>query len=242
MAGPTNIRETDLYAPVKQYLEENGYEVKAEVVNCDITATRGEELIVIELKRSANVQLLIQATDRQRITDSVYAAIPAARHTGSHWRGVQRLMRMLELGLLVVDFELTPPRVTRLFDPLPYARRKRGERRRAVIREIAERTGDYNVAGSSGRKLTTAYRENAVFVACCLQRMGPASPRQLRAWGTGPKTLGILSNNYYGWFQRVDRGIYELTDAGAKELADYSRLVSQFRTLLPDPDPGPLET
>jgi len=70
------MKESDLFKPIKKYLETSGYKVRAEVKNCDITATKDDELIIIELKLSVNIQLLIQATDRQRITDSVYVAIP----------------------------------------------------------------------------------------------------------------------------------------------------------------------
>ena len=34
------MQETDLFPPVKKYLEANGYTVRAEVKNCDITATK----------------------------------------------------------------------------------------------------------------------------------------------------------------------------------------------------------
>ncbi len=96
-------RETDLYQPIRDYLIENGYTVRSEVINCDITAVKDDDLIVIELKRSANIELLIQATERQRITDSVYVAIPTPKTKGSRWRGIKRVLRMLEVGLMVVS-------------------------------------------------------------------------------------------------------------------------------------------
>ncbi len=218
------MRETDLYEPVKDYLMRNGYCVRAEVVNCDIAAVKDDDLIVVELKSGANMRLLVQATDRQQISDSVYVAIPEPAKRNSHWRGIKRVLRRLELGLLVVDFGPLGPRVDKEFDPLPYDRRKRSRKRRAVIMEIAERSGDYNLAGSQGRKLVTAYRENAILVACCLDRFGPMTPRALRELGTGQRTLGILSNNYYGWFQRIDRGVYRITDLGRQELEHYPEL------------------
>jgi hypothetical protein len=47
--------------------------------------------------------------------------------------------------------------------------------------------------------------------------------------GTGPKTTRILSSNFYGWFRRVDRGIYELTPAGRTELTAYPALTAKYR-------------
>lgn len=224
MAGA--LHETQLYPPVKQYLVGNGYEVQAEVLDCDVVATKGDEIVAVELKTGANMQLLVQATDRQRITDSVYVAVPAPRQTRRHWRGVQRVLRQLELGLLIVHFGSTGPRVERAFDPLPYQRRKLSRRRTAVISEIDRRSGDHNTGGSTRTPLVTAYRENAILIACALQAAGPTTPRALRAMGTGEKTLAILTQNHYGWFQRVQRGVYSLTDRGRSDLDNYPKLVA----------------
>ena len=71
--------ETDLYKPVYDYLVRQGYTVHSEVKNCDITAIKGEELIVVELKTSFNLKLLAQGAKRQRIADSVYVAIPVPK-------------------------------------------------------------------------------------------------------------------------------------------------------------------
>ena len=60
MAGA--LHETQLYPPVKQYLVGNGYEVQAEVLDCDVVATKGDEIVAVELKTGANMQLLVQAT------------------------------------------------------------------------------------------------------------------------------------------------------------------------------------
>ena len=45
------MRETDLYPPVKAFLEAQGYTVKGEVEGCDVVALRGDEPpVVVELK------------------------------------------------------------------------------------------------------------------------------------------------------------------------------------------------
>lgn len=49
------MKETDLYPPVKRYLEGPGYTVKGEVDDCDVVAVRrGEEPVVVELKLTLN--------------------------------------------------------------------------------------------------------------------------------------------------------------------------------------------
>ena len=91
-AKSPKIKETDLFPPVRDYLEKNGYTVRSEVRNCDIVAVKDSDVIVVELKTGMNVSLLIQATDRQRITDSVYVAIPdPPGRKGAHWRGIKRV-------------------------------------------------------------------------------------------------------------------------------------------------------
>jgi hypothetical protein len=224
------VRETDLYVPIRDHLIAQGYTVQGEVKGCDIVARRDDDLIVIELKRRFSTKLLVQAIDRQKITDSVYVALPGPYEfrRRSRWQDLKRLLRRLELGLIVVSLEQEPPRVEIIFHPLPYRRRKQRRRRRAVIREIAGRSGDYNLGGSTRRKTITAYRENAIHIACCLDKLGPSSPKQLRALGTGPRTTPILSSNYYGWFRRVDRGIYELTPMGRAECAAYGELSAKY--------------
>ncbi|MEO0250059.1 MAG: DUF2161 domain-containing phosphodiesterase [candidate division WOR-3 bacterium] len=114
----------------------------------------------------------------------------------------------------------------------PHERRKSRKLKRVLLDEMAGRSGDFNLGGSTRRKLVTSYRENAIHIACCLERFGPLSPKQLRAMGTGPKTLSILSSNFYGWFRRVSRGVYDLTQRGRHEIGEYPELVNYYRAQL----------
>ena len=227
-------REEALFEPVRDYLVAQGYTVRAEVDHCDITASQGEDLIVIELKRQVSLDLLIQATDRQRITESVYVAVPGPLRMDrkSRWRGIRRVLRSLELGLIVVSLAEKPASIEVVFHPLPYQRRKVKQRRRAVIREMAGRSANHNRGGTPGRKLITAYRENAIQIGCALQLHGPLAPRQLRAMGTGEKTLRILADNHYGWFERIARGLYGITATGRGELKAYGPLARKYRKVL----------
>lgn len=225
------IRESDLSRPLRTFLEANGYSVRSEVMSCDMVATKDDEIVVIELKRSLTLQLLAQAAQRQRITDSVYVAVPAPKKSihVREWRKLTHLLRRLELGLILVDIGATRSQVEIIFHPAPFERKKQKARRRAIIREIAGRTGDYNEAGSTRRKLVTAYREQAIHVACCLERLGPTSPKEIRALGACPKTLSILRGNFYGWFERVAHGTYALTAQGQTALVEYAHIAEHYR-------------
>ena len=46
----TEFKETDLYEPIRAFLEEEGYQVQAEVKHCDIAAEKDGRLVVVELK------------------------------------------------------------------------------------------------------------------------------------------------------------------------------------------------
>lgn len=228
------ISETDLYQPIYDYLVGQGYTVRSEVKDCDMTAVRGDDLIIIELKRSFNASLLLQATQRQKITDSVYVAIPRPNSSlnSPQWKNIKHLLRRLELGLILVSFGSAKPCVQIVFHPIPFDRKKRKSAKHAVLSEISNRAGDFNQGGSTRTKLVTAYRENAIHIACCLEKHGNLSPKQLRDLGTGQKTLSILSGNFYGWFERVDRGIYALTTTGKTEIEQFAEATAQYRSLI----------
>lgn len=231
MTPRSTIRETDLYAPLRDYLTAQGYTVRAEVKGCDITATKGDALIIIELKRSMTLTLLAQAAQRQRVADSVYVAVPRppGGAAGRAWKGIRHLLRRLELGLILVSVGSKAPSVEIVFHPVPFARRKQKSVRRALLEEMAGRSGDFNEGGSTRRKLVTAYRESAIQIACCLERLGSASPRDLRARGCSAKTTSILYDNVYGWFERQGRGVYGLSAKGRKELKGYPELVRAYQ-------------
>lgn len=224
--------ETELSAPVKAYLESHGYQVNCEVKDCDIVATKGDDLIIVELKTSVNLTLLVQATKRQSISDSVYVAVPAPTKRNRQWRGTLTVLKRLEVGLLLVEEGAMGLLVSKQFDPLPYQRKKNTGSRRALLTEVADRSGDYNVGGSTKTTLMTAYRENAILIACCLAKLGPSSPKSLRNLGTGDKTTSILSANHYGWFQRVEKGVYELTDQGDFESRSFKQIYKQAKAHL----------
>jgi len=223
-----SLLETDLYRPLADYLAAQGYTVRGEVKDCDLVATRGDQLVVVELKCKFSTQLLVQAARRQRAADCVYVAVPRPKaRQRCQWRGIAHLLRRLELGLIWVSTGARRAPVEVQFHPLPFERRRSHRARCAIITEAAARPADYNVGGSTRRRIVTSYRREAIFVAECLAEKGPLSPRELRALGTGPRTLSILSSNFYGWFERVERGVYRLKAEGLRGLAEYPAVAEE---------------
>ncbi len=234
------IHETDLYKPVREYLEGLGYKVQGEVMGCDLAAILGEELVVVELKTSFNLKLLSQAVKRQRAADSVYVAIPrprgGARTAG--WRDMCMLLRRLELGLITVATDKVEDQVEVHFHPNTFDRiksKRSGKKvRHHILMEAASRSGHYNTGGTNQKKLITAYRESAVHVACCLMKFGPLSPSQIKKLGAAPKTSNILRDNHYGWFTKVSRGLYELNDSVKEFMDGYPELVQHYLAIVED--------
>ncbi|MFP5111639.1 DUF2161 family putative PD-(D/E)XK-type phosphodiesterase [Bacillaceae bacterium C204] len=55
--------------------------------------------------------------------------------------------------------------------------------------------------------------------------MKPLSPKNLFQLGTGDKTSAILIKNDYGWFERIKRGTYVITEKGGEEKNGYPDLL-----------------
>ena len=232
--GETKILETDLFIPVRDFFINNGYSVKSEVKNCDITAVKGDELLVVELKKNFNATLLIQAVKRQQVANMVYIAVsmPKKGVFTRKWKDICYLVRRLELGLIVVSFLKSGPQVEVILNPKPFDRnqsqRVSKKKRNEIITEINGRHLDLNTGGSTGRKLVTAYKENAIEIGCYLKKYGPLTPKQLEKMGTGTKTGSILRKNFYGWYDRVSKGLYQISPEGNRSLAEYPELVDFY--------------
>jgi hypothetical protein len=217
---PAARPETDLYAPVKTLLETQGYIVKGEVVGCDDVGIRGDEPpVVVELKRAFGLGLVLQGIDRLAMTDTVYLAIGARPQRPA---GVRKLLRRLGLGLI----QVTEDRATVVLDPVPYRPRKVKARTTRLVAEHRRRLGVPTVGGSVRRPIMTAYRQEALRCAARLEA-GPTTVRGIRAGGDVPNVGRILQSNYYGWFERVERGVYQLTARGQGALdEDRTRVVA----------------
>jgi len=228
------IKETELYAPLRDFFAGLGYVVHAEAGHCDMILEKDGTVLAIELKRSLSVLLLTQAVLRQRWADLVYIAVPRPRCAGRSrsWSGVCHLARRLELGLITVDLRRESPAIAVHVEPQPFDRgrsiRASKRQRGRILDELRRRTGNYNVGGSKGAPLVTAYRESALHIARCIDRFGASSPSRLRQLGTGPKTAAILQKNVYGWFQRISRGLYGLTSAGRTGLEQFATVLARI--------------
>jgi len=213
--------ESDLYAPVKALLEGQGYAVKGEVRGCDVVGVRGREPpVIVELKRAFGLALVLQGIDRLALSDVVYLAIGS---WPKEMRHVKKLCRRLGLGLLVVS----PEQVDIVLDPAPYKPRKNKRKIGRLLGEHRRRVGDPNRGGSTSKvPMMTAYRQEALRCASLLARKGPMSPAAVKLAADAPRAASILRHDYYGWFERVERGVYALTPEGRRGLALFDGMAS----------------
>lgn len=223
------ISETDLYDPVKLLLEGQGYDVKGEVGAADIVAVRGdEEPIVVELKVGFSLTLFHQAIERQTITDHVYIAV-ARGTTKAYLKSLKRnkkLCRKLGLGLMTV--RLKDGFVEIHLDPEPYKPRPSKAKKGRLIREFNRRVGDPNKGGAARTTLMTAYRQDALRCLSVLHQNGPTKAAAV-AQITGVETARrIMADDHYGWFERVERGVYDKTPKGDEAVQTYAADLNQL--------------
>ncbi|MDN3722625.1 DUF2161 domain-containing phosphodiesterase [Roseibium salinum] len=152
------------------------------------------------------------------MTDAVYVAV--ARGTGRRFQQALKsnLMLARRLGLGVITVRLSDGFVEIHLDPAPYAPRKSKLRRDRLLKEFSRRVGDPNVGGSTRVSLVTAYRQDAIRCAEHLEANGPSRGADVaKATGVGRATR-MMTDDHYGWFERVARGVYALSPKGRESL------------------------
>lgn len=219
-------RETDLYPPIKGFLEDQGYVVKSEVGAADVVGVRGAEPpVVVELKLGFSLTLFHQCVARLKISDEVYLAV--ARQPGKRFQKALKdnvtLARRLGLGLITV--RLSDSLVEVHCDPGPYAPRKSKRKQGQLLREFARRQGDPNDGGQTRAGLVTAYRQDALKVAIYLFEVGASKGADVaRETGVSVATR-MMRADHYGWFEKVEKGVYGLTPAGAQAVSTAARVL-----------------
>ncbi|MCG8337631.1 MAG: DUF2161 family putative PD-(D/E)XK-type phosphodiesterase [Proteobacteria bacterium] len=216
------MKESDLYLPLKKFLESQGYEVKGEVQDCDVVAVRGEEApVVVELKLSINLDVVLQAVSRLAITQKVYIGVPEqCKSLKKRRKHLLKMLKMLGLGLLTVEPTREIGSVNVIHDPGEYKPRKSKFRQERLLGEFMKRVGDPNLGGTEKRKgIMTAYRQRSLAIARLLDIQGPTKASDVALVLKEPKARDILYRDVYGWFDRLSRGMYNLSPLGKKEIS-----------------------
>ena len=221
-----------MYEPIRLLLNELGFIVRGEVKNCDIAAIQEDELWVVEMKLSANLTLLYQAMERKSVTDYVFIAIPRPKNSRSkNFASLKKIVSKLELGLILVSIDSPVPLAEIAIHPAGGGTTSR-HKAESIRKEILGRSSDTS-GGTSKTKISTAYREKCIRIACFLEAKGDLSSRELMRLGCEKDTAAILRNNHYGWFAKTADKKYFLADAGKAYLHanDNMPIVAYYRDL-----------
>lgn len=210
--------EKTLYLPVKTFLESAGYAVKGEIGGCDLVGLSDDDagvVVICELKLTFNLELMLQAVDRAAACDEVWiAARISAKGKGRESdKRYRDLCRRLGFGMLGVSDTGVVSVIVASVTPMP---RTNPKRRSRLVKEHKRRRGDPMLGGSTKVPVMTAYRQQALTIAAALEG-GPLRPKDMKL--VAPEAGKILLGNVYGWFERVEKGVYALTEAGRQALA-----------------------
>jgi hypothetical protein len=153
----------------------------------------------------------------------VYIAVPASQGRGFRKALRKNLTLCRRLGLGLMTVRLRDQLVVVHVDPAPYRPRQSQWKKARLLGEFSRRVGDPNVGGATRRGLVTAYRQDALRCVKFLSENG-ASKAAFVAKGSGVNNARrIMFDNYYGWFERVRPGIYDLNpEATGTLMASYA--------------------
>lgn len=218
---------------MKAYFAARGYEVKGEVGAADMVAVPlGQALtaepVIIELKTSFTLTLFHQAIARQSMSDQVYIAAP--RKPGKAGLRAIRKNKMLcrRLGLGMITVRMKDKRVDVHCEPGEFKPRKMKKRKQQLLSEFESRHGDPNLGGMVSETQMTSYRQGALRCAKVLHDEGACKASYVAKMAGFDKARNAMADNHYGWFEKVDRGVYGLTPAGAQAIEDNAALVASM--------------
>lgn len=204
--------------------------MKGEVGAADLVAVRfadgdAAEPVIVELKTSFTLSLFHQAITRQSMTEQVYICAPykPGKIGLKSVRKNKMLCRRLGLGLMTV--RLPEGRVVVHCDPAPFTPRKIKARKVKLLSEFESRHGDPNDGGMTRVGMMTSYRQGALRCAKVLHDEGACKASYVAKMAGFKKARNLMAANHYGWFEKVDRGIYGLSPSGAQALSDHADIV-----------------
>lgn len=223
------ILESDMYEPLEKYLNQKKYMVYGEVKSIDIIGLKKKDLVIIEMKKNLNFKVLTQAFSRKKYTHNVYIAVLQPKKITEQNKKVEIILERLGIGLLYVNIlesisqvsERLKPSMTEESDYIH-------EEYLKLMKELEGRSGSYNKGGIVKEKIVTAYREQAIYIGCCLEKFGPMNSKTLMSLGVSDKAYSIMYSNHYKWFVKTGRGIFHITDFGIEGMKKYPRVYKYY--------------
>ncbi|NKB32604.1 MAG: hypothetical protein GKR91_05850 [Pseudomonadales bacterium] len=214
------MQESDLYLPLKKFLEKQDYEVKGEIEDCDVVAMKDDcPPTIIELKLSLNLEVILQAVDRLKLSPIIYIGVPhsCGALKRKKKKRIVKLLKMLGIGLIAINPKKKT--VAIIVAPTKYTPKQSKPRQQWLIDEFVSRTGDPNLGGASTKTgRMTAYKQQAIEIAQHLNQHGASKASDIAKALDITKARNILYDNHYRWFEGLGKGIYQLTDLGSQAI------------------------
>ena len=187
-----------------------------------------DEPIIIELKTGFSLTLFHQAINRQSMSDNVYVAVPrkSGKAALTALRRNKMLCRRLRLGLITV--KLSDGHVVVHCEPKPFTPRKIKAKKTKLLSEFDKRHGDPNMGGMTSSGQMTSYRQGALRCAKVLHDEGACKASYVAKMAGVEKARNLMADNHYGWFEKIDRGVYGLTPMGARALVENAEIVASM--------------
>jgi len=231
------MKESDLFFPVKEFFEGMGYTVDGEVGGMDMLMVKDQQYIGVELKNELNFKLVLQGAKRQKEFEQVYIAIWTPKSLFSKsFKDKIYLLNRLGLGLMTVSSK--SKRVSIITEPVVHPLknyRTRNKRKTArVKKEFASRRMKMNTGGVTQQKILTSYREDALLVLDYIYQHGSSKASVIKKEIGIDKSYTIVYQNHYGWFMKEDKGIYGITETGAKAVKENAEIIKNLRESLKD--------
>ncbi len=226
------VKESDLFLPIKRIFTEDGYQGDGEVAGIDLYLEKDGRSTAVELKKELDFRAIQQAALDQKTCDFVYIGIfrPKDLFSG-RTQDKLYLLKRLGIGLICVSRRTGAAEI--LLDPVvselsAFQVRHKGDTA-AVRTEFKNRRVKNNTGGVNKTRLMTAYKEESLLILQALNSLGgQAGCRQVRELSGCAKSTDILYHNYHGWFENVSKGVYRISDKGFAALTEYAETLCRL--------------
>ena len=165
------MKESDLFNPIKEWLEDRNYEVFAEVAafrgRADVVGRINKCICVVEMKTSLSLDVIEQAINWKPYAHYIYIAIPKRKTPIRHFLEV--LLRNQRIGILEVDKRGWIYQSSRAYFNRPYMLDK-GSKRYDWDNILKEEHKTWLVGGSAGGGYVTDYKITIEKVKTYLRR------------------------------------------------------------------------
>ncbi|MBO2517098.1 MAG: hypothetical protein CW338_07505, partial [Clostridiales bacterium] len=213
----------------------------------DLYMERDGASLAVELKNTLDFKAVRQAALRQKTADAVFIGIFCPRNLRSReFSEKLYILRRLGIGLITVSPGSLTVQVIAMPEAGELENYRRGNLRagKALSEELRARQIRENTGGTRGRRLMTAYREDALRVLAALKELGGRAPTRQITKACGVKRASnILRDNHYSWFlplpetEEAEEGEkkaprerrYEIAPAGLQALEEYAGVISRVR-------------